>query len=75
MLGSGQLYLERCVVGQVSDPLWAEFYAQGYFFQKSLSLNHLGNSRRPSGVLFPEREANPRLIGAVENGSRQGGNH
>lgn len=47
------------MVDPVTDPIWAEFYTQGYFFQKSLSLNHLGNSRRPSGVLFPERKANP----------------
>lgn len=60
-------------MGQVSDPIGTEFYTQGYCFQESLSLNHLGNSRHPSGVLFPEREASPGLTEAMGNGSRQGG--
>lgn len=72
MLGSQQVHPERCVLGQVSDPIRTEFYTQGYCFQKSLSLNHLGNSRRPAGVLFPQKEAKPWLT--VQNGSRQGGN-
>lgn len=60
------------MIGQVTDQIWTEFYTRGYFFQKSLSLNHLSNSRHPSGVLFPEREANPGLTEALENAPRQG---
>lgn len=46
-------------MGQVSDPIQIELYTRSSRFQKSISRHRLGNSRRPSWVLFLEREANP----------------